>query len=59
MILRMPFTDSVLEVQITPSQADALESGRAIAWRSPEVPDITVDQDGTITEHEDARPRIP
>jgi hypothetical protein len=38
------------------AQAAALAAGRAIAWYCPEVPDLTVDQDGTITEHEDARP---
>ena len=54
-ILRLPFTESVREIEITDEQAASLEAGKAITWRSPEVPDVTVAEDGTITEHEDAR----
>jgi hypothetical protein len=55
--LRMPLGTVVLEVEVTAEQAAALAVGRPIVWYGPEVPDITVDDDGTIIEHEDARPQ--
>jgi hypothetical protein len=58
-VLCLPLDGHVLEVEITAEQAAHIKAGKAIAWYSPEVPDITVDDDGTITAHEDARPRIP
>jgi hypothetical protein len=58
-VLRMPLDNSVREVELTSEQLATLEAGEAIAWYSPEVPHITVDDDGTITEHEDARPQLP
>ena len=44
------------EVAITPEQALDLAGGRAIAY-FPHDERITVDEDGTIIYHQDARPR--
>jgi hypothetical protein len=57
-ILSMRFDDGTIrETEITAEQAEDLMDGHAITWRSPEVPDISVDDDGTIIEREDARPQ--
>jgi hypothetical protein len=48
--------DAVHEVELTAKQATDLLQGRALTFTSPEVPDIVVDDDGTLTERDDARP---
>jgi hypothetical protein len=57
-LLRMPFDDGTIrELKVTAEQAMDVMRGRTITWRSPEVPDLSVDEAGTIIEHEDARPQ--
>jgi hypothetical protein len=38
--LRLQLDNTIHEVELTADQAAQLEAGRAIAWHSPEVPDI-------------------
>jgi len=44
------------EILLTPDQAADLVEGRPVAFAAPQVPDVLVDDDGTIIEREDARP---
>lgn len=53
---RDPETGVIQELDITDEQASDLLAGRAVSWFSPEVPDVVVDEDGTLIEREDARP---
>ncbi len=56
--LRLQLDGIRREIRLTADQARDLADGHAIAWYAPDVPErITVDADGVITEHEDARPR--
>lgn len=52
-----PDTGVVREVELTDDQARDLLAGRPVTWTSPEVPDIAVDEDSTLIEREDARPK--
>jgi excisionase family DNA binding protein len=47
-------------VRVHPAAIEAFERGDnpKLAWTSPEVPDVSVDADGTRIEHEDGRPRF-
>jgi hypothetical protein len=57
-ILRIRAKDGTFhEIELTAEQAMDVLQGRAVAFTSPEVPDIGVDEDGTLTEREDARPK--
>jgi hypothetical protein len=57
-ILRIRAKDGTFhEIELTAEQAMDVLQGRAVTFTSAEVPDIGVDEDGTLTEREDARPK--
>lgn len=49
--------DTVREIQLTARQATDFRQGHAFMFTQPKVPDIAVDNDGTIIERGDARPK--
>ena len=59
-LIRLEHSDAVArEVEFTDEQANQYLQRGWIAWTSPEVPDyVSVDEDGTLIEREDGRPRF-